>query len=137
MDSGQPLDIATLELLFRRAGTHALVERCLLSPDRLSPRLLVLHLDADQYASTVDAVRLDIRWFEGEDYSFHYLESHGETRWQCRWDRHPKPEPPCSHFHPTPDADGVTDSDIDADYPLGVLFTVLDRVSSRVEQTHR
>ena len=134
--SDQPLDVTTLDLFSRRAATHALIERSLFSPDRLSPRMLVLHLDAGQYPSPIVTARLDVRWFEGGDYSFHYLESDGETRWQCRWDRHPKPDTPRSHFHPPPDAKGIEHSEVDADHPLGVLFVILDWVSSRVEQTH-
>lgn len=128
---GGPLDVPTLEAIGQRAVTHPLVERWAFRPDSLSPRRLELVLDADGFPEPVEAARLDVRWFEGGDYTFHYLEFRGGDAWQCRWDRHPKPGAPMRHFHPPPDAAPVVEpSDVDASHPLGVLFSVLDRVGS-------
>lgn len=135
--SGGPLDVHTLEVFGQRVGSHPLVERWAFQPDALSPRRLELTLDADQFPEPVEAVRLDVRWFEGGDYTVHYLEFRGEDVWQCRWDRHPKPGAPKAHFHPPPDAASIVEpSDVDATHHLGVGFFVLDWVTERVETLH-
>jgi len=135
--SGDPLDVHTLETLGRRAVTHPLVDRWAFRPDDLSPRRLELTLDADRFPASVEAARLDIRWFEGGDYTFHYPELGSEDVWQCRWDRHPKPGAPKEHFHPPPDASAVVKpSDVESSHHLGVLFFVLDWIDDRLEQWH-
>lgn len=132
-----PIDVATLELLAQRADSHPLVEDWALQPDALSPRQLEVRLDPRQYPDDVTAARLDVRWFEGGDYTFHYLESHDETVWQWRWDRHPKPDEPRTHVHPPPDAAAdVEKSGIEETHHLGVLFAVLEFVESRVATLH-
>lgn len=132
-----PLDVATLEVLARRAADHPLVEDWAFEPGSLSPRYLEVALDAEQYPAPVEAAHLDVRWFEGGDYTFHYVESRAETDWQCRWDRHPKPDEPRAHYHPPPDASvDVESSDLDATHHLGVLFAVLDRIQTRVARLH-
>lgn len=135
--TGGPLDVAILEVLGERAATHSLVECWAFRPDAISPRRLELRLDAAAYPSAVDAARLDGRWFDGGDYTVHYLETRGEAIWQCRWDRHPKPGEPTGHVHPPPDAAGpVERSPLQTTHHLGVLFGVLDWVSDRLEQVH-
>lgn len=100
----------------------------------MSPRRLEVRLDADQYSGRVSNARLDVHWFDGGDYTFHYLESGGADVWQCRWDRHPKPAEPRAHFHPPPDAaPEVTESGIEETHHLGALFAVLEWVEGRVE----
>jgi len=136
-DPGGPLDVATLEVLGRRAGTHGLVEGWELQPDGISPRHLEIRLDPNQYPATVDAARLDVAWYEGGEYTVHYLESREGGAWQCRWDRHPKPEAPRAHFHSPPDAAPEPDpSPLDDEHHLGVLFDVLDWVAERVGTLH-
>lgn len=135
--SGGPLDVATLEVLARRAGAHPLVDGWELQPDAMSPRRLELRLDDDQYPEPVIAVRLDVRWFEGGDYAVHYLERRAENAWQCRWDRHPKPGESTAHFHPPPDAaPTVESSDLEATHHLDVLFAVLDWITERLGRIH-
>ena len=132
-----PLDQATLTVFAQRVRSHPLVAECSFEPDSLSPRYLTCTIDDAQYPDAVTAARLDIRWFDGGDYSFHYVEHRENTRWHCRWDRHPKPETPRSHFHPPPDADSTPElSPIEAEYHLGVLFAVLDFIGQRVETLH-
>lgn len=132
-----PLDVPTLEVLAHRADTHPLVNRWAFQPDAISPRWLELSLDANQYPGSVAEPRLDIRWFEGGDYAFHYLEMRGNDVWQCRWDRHPKPDAPKAHFHPPPSAaSDVEPSPLQATHHLGVLFGVLDWITERIEQLH-
>jgi len=135
--AGGPLDVATLTVLGQRAQSHPLVETWTLQPDSVSPRWLELPLDDGQYPTVVDSVRLDVRWFEGGEYTFHYLETRPDDRYQCRWDRHPKPDAPTPHFHPPPDAASNPEStDIDDTHHLGVLFAVLEWVEHRLERLH-
>lgn len=131
-----PLDIATLDVLARRAATDPLLDESTLQPDSMSPRRLELRLDVTQYPSAVEEARIDVRWFEGGDYTFHYLERRGSDRWQCRWDRHPKPDAPRTHFHPPPNATTVRESDIETTHHLGVLFAILEWVQTRVKSIH-
>lgn len=125
-ESGGPLDVATLGVLARRAATHPVVEGWTFQPDGLSPRYLEIRLDADQYPTGVEAARLDVRWFEGGEYTVHYLESRREDRWQCRWDRHPPPNASA----------GVEDTGLEGSHHLDVPFAVLDRVQARIESLH-
>lgn len=133
-----PLDVPTLDVLGRRAITHPLVDRWTMQPDAMSPRRLELHLDATQYPPSVETAKLDVRWFEGGDYTVHYRESaDGSDEWQCRWDRHPKPEGQRSHYHLPPDAaPDVVESNLAAGHHLDVLFDVLDRIERRIETLH-
>lgn len=135
--SGGPIDVATLDVLAMRADTHPLVDGWAFQPDAMSPRRLELSLDAGQYPEPVDAARLDVRWFEGGDHSVHYLEFRSGENWQCRWDRHPKPETPRAHFHPPPAAASDAErSDLEATHHIDVLFAILDWITNRIEQLH-
>lgn len=130
-----PLDVASLQVLARRASDHPLVDDWAFQPDERSPRRLEVRIDAAQFPASVDGVRLDVRWFEGGDYCVHYRERGDGEDWECRWDRHPKPDGPRTHFHPPPDAAPVVEeSNLDDVHHLGVLFSVLDWVTERVEQ---
>lgn len=133
--SGGPLDIATLEVIGRRATSHPLVARWRFRPDGISPRVLVLELDIGQYPDEVKEARLDVRWFEDGAYTVQYLENRVDDVWQCRWDRHPKPEAPMAHFHPPPDAGvDIDPSMVKVSHPLDVLFSVLEWPGERVQQ---
>ena len=135
--TGGPLDVATLEVVAGRVSTHPLVDGWALRPDALSPRRLEVHLDVDLYPGAVESTRLDVRWFEGGDYTVHYLETWDDQTWQCRWDRHPKPGGPTEHFHPPPDAgQDIEPSELGATHHLDVVFTVLEWVSERIERLH-
>jgi hypothetical protein len=135
--SGGPLDLPTLEGIAQRAATHPLVKEWAFHPDAISPRRLELYLDADQYPSLVEEARLDIRWFEGNDYTVQYLETRGDNIWQCRWDRHPKPGEPKAHFHPPPDAaPDIEPSSLQSTHHLDVLFDALGWVTKHIEQLH-
>lgn len=125
------LDRTTMETLAQRSETHPLVASWEFRPDRLSPRFLELTLDSSTYPDSVEAIRLEIRWFVTGDYYIHYLETHEETQYQCRWDRHPKTDAPRSHFHPPPDAGEAKHSSVGTHH-LDVLFEILDWVTNRV-----
>ena len=135
--SGGSLDVPTLKVIAQRGGTHPIIDGWAFQPDAISPRRLELSLDEEQHSSPVDEARLDIRWFEGGDYTVQYLETRDDDVWQCRWDRHPKPGEPKAHFHPPPDAaSDVEPSTLQAIYHLGVLFGVLDWITEWIEQLH-
>ena len=134
-DASGPLDVPTLEVLAGRATTHPLVTDVTFEPDSITLRVLEIHLDAEQYPDPVTEVRLDIRWFEGGNYSIHYVEAGREEPWQCRWDRHPKPDAPTEHFHPPPDAgSAIQASQLGADHHLAVLFAVLEWIQGRLRE---
>lgn len=135
--TGRPLDVATLEVIAQRATAHPLVDGRAFRPDALSPRRLEVRLDAGQYPTAVDAARLDVRWYDGGDYTVHYHETRGADVWQCRWDCHPKPGEPRAHFHPPPDAaPTVEPSPLHGGHHLDVVFAVLEWISERVENLY-
>ena len=129
------LDRTTMRTLGRRAETHPLVESWRFEPDQIAPRSLVISLRSTAYPAETEAARIEVHWFVTSDYYVHYVEDRGTTRYQCRWDRHPKTDAPRSHFHPPPDANGVEPSLLN-DHHLDVLFSVLDWVVERVERLH-
>jgi hypothetical protein len=103
-------------------------------PDIYEPRLLHALVDAAQYPETVVAARIDIRWFTTGDFSFHYIEKdQDDSRWECRWDRHPNPHNPRLHFHQPPTAVEATDLSLSSRHPLDVYSTVLDAIEGRIQ----
>ncbi|QLG49662.1 hypothetical protein [Natrinema halophilum] len=129
-----PLDVSTLEILAQRAATHPLCLDWEFRPDSISPRVLEIQLDDAQYPSFVTAVRVDVRWFVGGDYTVHYLEFRPNETWQCRWDRHPKPVGPREHFHPPPDASSdIASTPLESDHHLDILFELLEWVEDRIQ----
>lgn len=135
--TGGPLDVNTLRTMARRARSHDLVVQWRFRPDTISPRVLELQLDVERYPDAIEAVRVDVRWFEDGTYTIHYLETGPDHEWQCRWDRHPKPEAPEAHFHPPPAAGpAIEPSPVDAAHPLGVLFGVLEWLGDRLNRLY-
>jgi len=104
MESAAPVDDAVLEILRQRGATHPLVERVRTERTGATLSTVVLVLDGDRYPDSVGDARLEIQWFVNGDYNVHYVETRGESVWQCRWDRHVNPHTARSHFHPPPDA---------------------------------
>lgn len=131
-----PLDVPTLETLGRRAETLPLVRDWTFRPDRISPRVLEVRFDAEQYPAGVEAVRLDVRWFTDGTYSFHYREATEGDSWECRFDRHPKPDAPTIHYHPPPDGGSAEASPLNESHPLDCLFWVCAWIEDRVQGLH-
>jgi hypothetical protein len=129
------LDTAVLQTMGSRAESHPLIESWQFEPDTLSPRRLVLELDTSAYPGGVDDARLDVRWFDSDDYNVHSVETRGDDHYQCRWDRHPKTDAPRTHFHPPPNAGSAEPSPLDPHH-LEVLFTVLDWVDERLRRLY-
>lgn len=67
--------------------------------DPVDPSMLWIELSDGLLDAS--SARIDIRWSELGNYSFHYVETDG-VNW--RFDRHPNPHSPDRHFHPPPDA---------------------------------
>ena len=129
-----PPDRQTLRLLERILTDEPTVAATEFAPDSYEPRLLRVLLDTNRYPSTVDAARLDIRWFTTDDFSIHYIETHHNTHWECRWDRHPNSHNERLHFHQPPDGNDVADISLESVHPLDVLSTVLAAIEQRVTQ---
>lgn len=103
-------------------------------PDGSEPTVLRAPFDMARYPATVEAARLDVRWFTGGDFSMHYVETLADgDRWECRWDRHPNSHNARLHFHRPPTGDDVDDLEMSAAHPLDVTATVLAAVERRIE----
>ncbi|GAB3419488.1 hypothetical protein GCM10027435_20900 [Haloparvum alkalitolerans] len=131
-DSTGPPDRQTLRLLERQLAADELVAEVAFDPDPYEPRLLRATLDRDSYPDSVTAVRLDVRWFTTGDFSIHYVESRGDDRWECRWDRHPNAHNARVHFHEPPACATVTDLDLSSLHPLDVYATAFEAVERRI-----
>ena len=133
--SSGPIDESVLTRSARNALSHPLVTATTLEPTADVPTRLRVSVDAAQYPATVETVRLDVRWFEMGDFTFHYVERHAEgTTWRCRWDRHPNPHSIRTHFHEPPGATTVRDFPIEDPHPIETLHLVLDWIEGRIER---
>lgn len=130
------LDVAVLDTLARRALSHPLVATWAYVPNARSPRSLAIDLDVMAYPAVVTAVRIDARWFDNDDHSFHYVETHDDGRWQCRWDRHSKPDAPEEHFHRPSNASEMTASKLSVSHYSDALFSVPDWIGGRVTELY-
>ena len=135
--SRQPIDSAVLVSLRDRASTHPLVAR--VETERSDGALVGLRLvfDRDRYPEVVNGATLTIRWYENDEYNFHYREHRDKDEprvWQCRWDKHPNPHAAYTHFHHPPDAgaDAITDDPIETTHPADVLGRTLANVRDRI-----
>lgn len=131
-----PPDRQTLRLVARHLASDELIEATEFEPNPEEPRLLHAALKPSRYPSTITGARLDVRWFETNDFTFHYVETHtnGET-WECRWDRHPNQHNARTHFHRPPEASAVEDLEVPSLHPLEVYSIVLTAIESRMEAT--
>lgn len=130
-DSGA-VDVAVLRTVQTNLEGTSLVETARFQPTAADPRQVSAVLDSAQYPDSVTAARLDIRWFRNGDFSVHYVEAHrDDSRWQCRWDRHPNEHNARRHFHPPPDASDAIDVDV-SPYARELLPTVLQWIEERI-----
>lgn len=97
-----------------------------------APNRLVCHFDDAYYPPTVPAVRLEMVWFENDDFSIQYHETHESGAFDHRWGRHPSDHNDRDHVHPGPDAPSPgTDVDHPTDW-RDVLADVLAAVDARM-----
>lgn len=133
-DSTGPPDRQTLRLLERHLAKDPLVADTDFEPDAYEPRLLRALLGTDLYSESVEAARLDVRWFTSGDFSIHYVESDSDgNQWECRWDRHPNDHNSRLHFHRPPDGDEVADLSLSSLHPLDVYSMVFAALEQRPE----
>lgn len=159
-----PIDRSALEAIAEIARGHELVASADVNdvlPSADSHAQVVVALDARQYPSSITDARLEVQWYENDDYNLHYRERRPDngdrTRpdngdrttedadwtneedgvWQRRWDRHPNPhDAPREHFHPPPRADSepIEDPIDPADVsPHYVLSRTLAWIRERIE----
>ena len=133
-DGTGPPDRQTLSLLQRQFASDDLVTDSAFEPGPLEPRWLRISIDERLYRPEIEAVKLDVRWFKSGDFSFHYVETGDEnSRWECRWDRHPNRHDPRLHFHRPPDWSSVEELSLST-HPLEVYSTVMAAIERRIEQ---
>lgn len=100
--------------------TEPLVSESHLS-DRLDPRP-ELQITLEEGFKQSSESRFDIVWTEANCYHFHYIEPDGI---EFRFDRHPEPNAPTTHFHEPPDANSRVRSCITVESPDLVSRAVL------------
>jgi hypothetical protein len=134
-DSTGPPDRQTLRLLERHPADSPIVAGTAFEPNPHEPRRLRADLDTGQYPDSVDRVTLDIRWFTSGDFTVHYVEHGPDSRWECRWDRHPNDHSARLHFHRPPDGTETESLSLPSVHPLEVYSVVLAAVEKRLD-TH-
>lgn len=125
-----PVDFDRLDLVRDRLRGDerftAIDRRPEFAPDRL-----VCTYDPGLYPTSVTDARLEIVWFENDDFSIHYHETHRSSTFDHRWDRHPSAHNARDHVHPGPDAPTPGE---DASHPRDwrdVLSEVLQEIETR------
>jgi hypothetical protein len=128
--SGAPVDFDRLTVIAKRLATDDRFARIDVQPG-FAPDRLVCVYDSGFCPQRVASARLEVVWFENEDFSVHYHEAHDEGAFDHRWDRHPSEHNTRVHVHPGPDA---PTPGTDASHPdewRDVLSMVLDEVDDR------
>lgn len=131
-----PIDSAVLETVRDRLRTHPLVESVRTESTGSSISQVVAALDPDRYPAEVEAARIEIRWYENDDYNFHYVETDSAgSVWQCRWDRHPNPHATRTHFHPPPAARSAeaVDDHPKSRQPMALLTRTLANIRDQID----
>lgn len=124
------VDFDRLDLLGDRlAGDDRFAEiswRPEFAPDRL-----VCTYDPGYYPESVTGARLEVVWYENDDFSIQYHETHASGSFDHRWDRHPSEHNSRDHVHPGPHA---PTPGTDASHPRDwrdVLSDVLREIETR------
>ncbi len=131
--SPAPIDQPILEFLQTRLKRTQQVDRTTIS-DASGHLELRVQFELAYYPASVEEATLRIRWYTNDDFTIHYQETHADSVWKCRWDRHPNPHNTRDHFHPPPAAEPHgTDAAWPTDY-RDVLRLVFDEVEERITQ---
>jgi hypothetical protein len=101
--SGAPIDFDRLEAISERLSTDDRFIQIEEYPE-FAPDRLVCVYDPGFYPSSVSTARLEIVWFENNDFSLHYHEEQNKGVFEHRWDRHPSDHNQRDHVHPGPNA---------------------------------
>ena len=130
LGSGGPIDFDRLEVIRERLTTDDRFTEIGEQP-AVAPERLVCRYDRRLSPDHVRSARLEVVWFENEDFSLHYHETHETGTFDHRWDRHPSGHNARDHVHPGPDAPTPGD---DTTHPTDwrdVLSTVLSEIEAR------
>ncbi|RJT07499.1 hypothetical protein [Halococcus sp. IIIV-5B] len=135
-DSGEdtaPIDYDVLDRLGHRLAGSERFEDVEYRPD-YAPNSVVLRFDLGYFPVEVERASLQVRWYENDDFSFHYAEQwEGGDRWECRWDRHPNTHNSRDHFHPPSDAATPgTDASYSQDW-REMVIEILDELDAHIK----
>ena len=128
--AGAAVDFDRLIGIEERLGADERFARITRNPE-YAPDRLVCRYDPRFYPRSVDGARLEIAWYENGDFSIHYHETHAESAFDHRWDRHPSTHNERDHVHPGPDA---PTPGVDVSHPADwrdVLSMVLSEIETR------
>lgn len=128
-----PIDDEVLERIRSRLEPSDRFADVTVRPDD-APESVVADYDRHYFPAAVDRAYLRIRWYETDDFCFHYSEQYDDgSRWEVRWDRHPNDHNARTHVHPPPDAATPgTDASLPTDW-RDVLAAVLCRIDERIQ----
>jgi len=129
-DGGAPVDFARLDEIADRFAGDRRFARVIAEPSGAPDQIRCVYSER-LYPQPVSAAHVEIVWFENDDFSIHYHESHRNGAFDHRWDRHPSGHNTRDHVHPRPDA---PTPGRDADHPVDwrdVLSTVLAEIEQR------
>jgi hypothetical protein len=101
--SGAPVDFDRLGVIAERLSPDDRFDRIESKPE-FAPDQVVCVYDSGFYPSSVRTARLEVVWFENDDFSLHYHEEHDDGTFDHRWDRHPSDHNARNHIHSGPDA---------------------------------
>lgn len=125
-----PIDFARLDLIRERLAGDERFDDVAWRPE-YAPDRVVFTYDQGYYPVTVTDARLEIVWFENNDFSIHYHETHQDGAFDHRWDRHPTEHNTRDHIHPGPDAPTPgTDVSHPSDW-RDVLASILAEIETR------
>jgi hypothetical protein len=128
--SGAPVDFDRLDAIRERLIADDRFTGIEAQPEFAPDRLICLY-DTRFYPESVQTARLEIVWFENNDFSLHYHEAHNEGAFDHRWDRHPSDHNARDHVHPGPTASTPGE---DTSHPTDwrdVLSMVLTEIEER------
>ena len=129
--SPAPIDRPILEYIQTRLQATRQVSQAVIT-DASGHLELSVSIAESHVPTSVDNIRLSVRWYTNDDFTHHYREVHADRTWECRWDRHPNPHNTREHFHPPPAASTPGD---DASWPddhRDVVAFVLDEIEDRI-----
>lgn len=129
-----PPDRQTFQILEEIVANEPIVASTEFKPDSYEPQILRVLCDDHRYPPTIEAAKLDVRWFTSGDFSIHYVEAMAADHWECRWDRHLNPHNARLHFHQPSAGDDIVDLTWSSLHPIDVLSTVIAAIEHRIEQ---
>jgi hypothetical protein len=128
--SGAPIDFDRLSVIADRFATDERFNRIESQPE-FAPDRVVCRYGLGFYPRCVQSARLEIVWFENDDFSLHYHEDHESGTFDHRWDRHPSSHNTRDHIHPGPDAPTPGDDQAHPEEWRDVLSLVLSEIEDR------